>query len=161
MKLIGWTSFSSPCQGICVQDRETLLAALNEMVAVIQEKGYVFSGETHQCADRCVPVFDNGKCIRSSMRAWAMLMAIAHDNDNKQYMNYYMAYSMDEEKIPEDEVDESQFVMTPDDGGFPYYYANQDLQMVGEAVQADMQLMTFDKVVLALYDELKQRMKKD
>ncbi len=158
MKLIGWTSFDSDCQGICVEDRETLLSALNETVRVIRENDYVFSGETHQQGLCGVPVFDNGKCLKCSMRAWAMLMSVAHTGNDKSYMEYYMDQSIDEEKLPEDEVSEDVFVIEEEVKGLPYYYSNQDLQLVAESVSAGMELMTFDKVVLILYDIVKKHM---
>ncbi len=157
MKIIGWTSFDSSCQGICVEDKETLIDALNETLRVISENEYLFSGETHQQGYCCVPVFDNGKCLRSSMRAWAMLMSIVYTGNDKSYMDFYMGHSIEEEKLPKDEADEDSFVIDDEINGFPYYYSNQDIQMVYEAASVNMQMMTFDKVVLELYDVMKKR----
>ncbi len=158
MEVIGWTSFDSECQGICVEEKGLLLDALNATIRAIRENEYIFSGETHQNGFRTVPVFDNGKCLRSSMRAWGMLMSFAYTGEDKSYMDFYMDQAIDEEKLPEEEVFEDCFDLECEVNGFPYYYSNQDLQLVAESISADMQLMTFDKVVLILYDELKKRM---
>ncbi len=158
MKIIGWTSFDSFCQGICVEQRETMIEALNETLRVIQDNGYVFSGETHQMGLCTVPVFDNGKCLRCSMRAWATLMSIAHTGDSESYMEYYMDRFIDEEHLPEDEASTDDFVVDDEVEGVPYYYVNQDLQLAAESASAGIELMSFDTVVLALFDLIKEHM---
>ncbi len=153
MKIIGWTNFDSDCQGVCVEDKEEMLSALNETLRVIVENGYIFSGSTHQTGYCCVPVFDNGKCLRCSMRGWATLMSIAHTGDNQSYMDYYM--DVVEEKVPEQQASSSDFITGENVEGVPYYYVNQDLEIAAQAAQAGIPLMTFDKVVNALYDIFK------
>ncbi len=156
MKLIGWTSFDSECQGLCVEDRQTMLDALNETLKVICDNGYLFSGETHQKGDCCVPVFDNGRCLKCSMRAWATLMSIAHTGADSDYMSYYMDYSIDKNVMPTNKVDANVFVIDPDDERLLYYYTNADLELAGQSASMGMQLMTFDKVVMVLYDLILQ-----
>ncbi len=158
MKIIGWTSFDSDCQGICISDKESMVAALNATVQAIAENGYLFSGETHQNSNLCVPVFDNGKCLRCSMRGWGTLMAIAHVGDESAYMDYYMDQFVGEEKLPEDEADESAFVIDQNVDWLPYYCANQDVQLVTESLSMGIPLMTFDQAVTALYDVIKKEM---
>ncbi len=160
MKLIGWTDFDSDCQGIEINDRESMIGALNELVNVIREKEYVFSGEAHQAKNCCVPVFDNGKCLRCSMRRWAMIMAFAYTESEESYMDYYMDFSIPNEKTPEDEAPEDAFVKD-ELKGLPFYYANQDIELVLQSAQAGMQVMSFDKVVLLLYDIISQQLQEE
>ncbi len=161
MKIIGWTSFDSECQGVCMEDKESILAALRETTKVVKEEGYVFSGEKHQFGDCCVPVFDNGKCLRCSMRGWGIVMSIAHTGDESSYMDYYMDHSIEEEKLPDEEASEDKFVIDEEEGWLPYYFANQDVQVVMESASMGMQLMTFDKALPLLYDVILQEMQEE
>ncbi len=157
MKIIGWTSFDSECQGICINDK-VLFEAVEETIRVISENGYIFSGEAHQQGYCCVPVFDNGKCLKCSMRGWAIIMSIAHTGDEKSYMNYYMNQFIAEEVKPEEEVLSDAFIIDHNDNRLLYYYTEMDLNLVAESVSNGMQLMTFDKVVMVLYDVISKYM---
>ncbi len=161
MKIVGWTSFDSECQGIGIDNKQTMVAALNETIDVIAKNEYVFSGEAHQNGVLCVPVFDNGKCLRCSMRGWGTLMSIAHTGSPDSYMDYYMNEFVGKEKFPEDKADESTFVIDKNVADFPYYCANQDVNLVTESLSMGMPLMTFDSVVLALYDLIKAEMEEE
>ncbi len=154
MKLIGWTSFDSPCTGISVGNKAMMMEALNETLRVLRESGYSFSGEAHQREACGVPVFESGRCLRSSMRGWAMLMALAHTGDEGAYMDYYMDQFVSEEKLPEEEAPDA-LLSTEEEEGFPYFCTNQDLGLVRDSLGMGMPLMTFDRAVLALYDVMK------
>ncbi len=147
LKVIGWTTYDSPCQNIIVtqeNQREVIECLMRE----IAEHGYEFCGDQHQSSGVLgVPVFNNGKCYRATMRAFAFIMAMAHDTND--YMNYYMALSSDVKDfvMPSEKVEESVFVFHEGHDAVLPAMCKMDLQVLRETF--GMPFITDDKALKA------------
>ena len=154
LKLVGWVSFDSEYP-MLRRSNEEYAEMLRMVFEDIEANGYVFSGEEHQNSLSGMPLFSDGTCLRMSMRFWAKLMAdfyVKEDGSSYSYMDFYM--SLDDSKLPEPctiEVApkecEEQFI------GFT---AEEDIQIISEALHYGMPFMTTDKVLRTLYELNKQ-----
>ena len=92
LKIVGWTNFE--CEYPTPKyDNEVMKMHVDVIKKELKKKRYYFSGEEHQNSPFGVPVFSDGTCFRASMRAWGLIMAMAHSNkkDDYTYMDFYMA----------------------------------------------------------------------
>ncbi len=149
-KVIGWTDYDSDYPTITVPDEE-VGSLLGAVVDAIQEGEYVISGQDHQNSATGVPVFDNGTCFRASMRAWGSVMTYAYpeiDGKPTNYMDFYM-YSPMEAKLPE----YAEISVEPsDDESFGGLIIGQDNELLTQAIQMNMPLMTTDKTLNFIYE---------
>ena len=91
LKIVGWTSFE--CEYPTPKyDNDVMMVYVNVIIDELQKNRYYFSGEVHQNAPFGVPVFSDGTCFRASMRAWGLIMTMAHSDEDDQYtyMDFYM-----------------------------------------------------------------------
>ena len=92
LKIVGWTSFE--CDYPTPKyDNEVMKLHVDVIKKELKKKRYYFSGEEHQNSPFGVPVFSDGTCFRASMRAWGLIMAMAHSNKKYDYtyMDFYIA----------------------------------------------------------------------
>lgn len=150
LKIVGWTDYDSEYPSITVSNEE-----IGEVVSIvvdeIKEKGYAFSGNDHQNSYTGVPVFDNGTCLRASMRTWGMIMSFAYpeiDGKRTQYMDFYMYCAVDE-KMPEAMA---LSVKPADSDNFAGMITQQDGEMISQSLQMGIPFMTTDKALNAIMD---------
>ena len=152
LHIVGWAHFDDayPTKALTQENGKQVL---DLVCAEIYTKGYRFSGEQHQNALTGMPVFSDGTCFRASMRCFASLMVqIYSHKDGKEYgyMDFYM--SADEELLPESTTIDVIASDQPDCLG---QVIHQDRQLIIEALQMGMPLMTTDKVVSEMYEYYK------
>ena len=116
----------------------------------------MFLGQEHQNDLTGVPVFSEGTCFRASMRCWGSIMAEIYVDENGErysYMNFYM--SLGEETIMPDfelidieasKVEETSFGCT----------LREDRNLMEEALNAGMDLITLDKVLKKKFAQMKE-----
>ena len=152
LHIVGWAHFDDayPTKALT---RENGKEIIDLVCDEIYEKGYRFSGEQHQNAPTGVPVFSDGTCFRASMRCFASLMAQLHSHkDGKEYgyMDFYMF--VDDEVLPK----ASKITVKPSkEKDCLGQVIHQDRQLIIEALQMGMPLMTTDKVVKEMYEYYK------
>lgn len=154
LKVIGWTSYDSACQNIIIT-AENMRELVDCLIDEIKQNGYVFCGDQHQDGSTFgVPVFNNGKCYRASMRAFAFIMALAHDDQD--YMNYYMTAvsPVTQFKLPSQAVDSSVFVFHDGHDAVLPAICQPDLQILQSAMS--MPFLTTDKALQANYEYMKR-----
>ena len=152
LKIVGWTDYDSEYPSITVSNEE-----IGEVVSIvvdeIKEKGYAFSGNDHQNSYTGVPVFDNGTCLRASMRSWGMIMTFAYpevDGQLTKYMDFYMDCAV-EEKMP---VCFELSVKPADSVNYDGMITQQDGEMISQSLQMGMKFMTTDKLLQRIVDSL-------
>ena len=152
LKVAGWSNWESEYPNIDfnVYDQGTVIGCvLNEVTS----KGLVFSAQDHQYHPLGVPVFDNGTCLRCSMRAWAYIMASSRGSND--YMEYYMdvpeesVLPSNEAKVPADEAEK-------DNGALPVIIG-PDQELIMESVSMGVELMTTDKALKIMFPLYKQK----
>ena len=151
LKIVGWTDYESKYPSIVISNEE-LGAVLGVVVDEIKEKCYSFSGSDHQNSYTGVPVFDNGTCLRASMRSWGMIMSFAYpevDGSGTQYMDFYMS-TPNERKLPNCKCDIEPATLD----NFNALITPQDSEMISQSVQMGMPFMTTDKALNNLMDEI-------
>ena len=154
LKIVGWTDFDSDYPTI-IMDNNDIGSVVNLIKKEIIEKDYVVSGEEHQNSITGVPVFSNGTCFRASMRAWGAIMASCYEGPGGMqlsYMDFYMSLGA-ESRMPlyEDiEIEPATFV--DESIGCTI---KEDRQLIEESLAFGMELMTTDKVIIKLYDAMK------
>ena len=156
LKIIGWTDYDSEYPSITISNEE-----IGEVVSIVVDEikanGYAFSGEQHQNSYTGVPVFDNGTCLRASMRTWGMIMSFAYpeiDGKRTQYMDFYMSCAA-EEKMPEFK---ELSVKPADSDNFAGMITQQDGEMISQSLQMGIPFMTTDKALNRIMDEIQESM---
>ena len=146
-KIAGFTSYDDQTYpNASIHGDEEQQFAMRTIVTYIQHHGLLYSGQDHQNAPNCVPVFSDGTALRCSMRLWGSIMAKAYEDDPNNYMGYYMevpgeaVYPEEEASIKPDE-DESEFPLI----------MGEDYQLMLDAYNHQMVLATTDKAILACY----------
>ncbi len=156
LKIVGWTDFESEYPSITVSNEE-IGEVIGVVVDEIKAKGYAFSGEEHQSSYTGVPVFDNGTCLRASMRSWGMIMTFAYpevDGKITQYMDFYMSSAVTK-KMPESS---SIDIQPADSDNFNAMITQQDGEMISQSLQMGIPFMTTDKALNRLMDEIQESM---
>ena len=108
-KVIGWTNNDDERYPITELDSDE---KYNAIVEDIRANNYKFNGWEHHEHPSCTPVLNNGKRVCCAQRAFAGLMADAHNVDNwdgRAYIYYHLT-EFDDAKYPEEYVDESAIV---------------------------------------------------
>ena len=153
LKIVGWTDYDSEYPSITVSNEE-----IGEIVSIvvdeIKEKGYAFSGNDHQNSYTGVPVFDNGTCLRASMRSWGMIMSFAYpevDGKRTQYMDFYMSSAV-AKKMPESSSIDIEPAVSDN---FNAMITQQDGEMISQSLQMGIPFMTTDKALNAIMDGIK------
>ena len=159
LKIIGWTDYDSDYPSITISNEE-----IGEVVGIVVDEikanGYAFSGDNHQNSCTGVPVFDNGTCLRASMRTWGMIMTFAYpeiDGKRTQYMDFYMSCAA-EEKMPEFK---ELSVKPAESDNFAGMITQQDGEMISQSLQMGMQFMTTDKALNAIMDNIEAMNEED
>ena len=159
LRIIGWTNFECEYPSKNVEGLE-----LTEIVQILGEEivdhGYSFSGQEHQNSLTGVPVFSDGTCLRASMRVWGQIMAAVYsavEGRNFSYMDFYVD-SCKETILPE-------FKSIDVKPGFvenerPGIILEEDAQLINSAIQAGMELVTFDKVIKKYVELIKKNQNK-
>ncbi|MCR5078328.1 MAG: hypothetical protein K6B65_00155 [Bacilli bacterium] len=152
LQVVGWTSYDSeyPTVDFHKHDQSEVMQAT---IAGILEEGLLFSGATHQNSEKGVPVFNEGTCLRCSMRAWANIMAASHGSS--EYMSYYMDCE-DEEVLSEKDLAVLPNEEEKDNGALPALIG-PDQQMILESISMGFELMTTDKALLEMYPLYKHK----
>ena len=149
-KIVGWASYDDDYYTKAVPN-DKAMEMVNAVALQIAEKGYCFSGQTHQNSPTGMPVFADGTSFRASMRCWGSIMALIYSSEETEYgyMDFYM-YSALEENLPE--YEEIEVTPYPEEtGAFPTAIA-EDMQLIKECLSLDMPLMTTDKAIRWMYD---------
>lgn len=150
LKLVGWADFDCeyPTKKL---NAEELNKVLNLIKEDISKNYYVFSGHEHQYSPCCAPVFSDGTCFRASMRCWGTIMAEVYErNDGSQYsyMDFYMP--IEHSNIPEcDDIDVVPAVVEVESAGCTI---KEDRTIIQDAIDAGIDFLTFDKVLLKRYE---------
>lgn len=154
LKIVGWTSFDSEYP-TCAPQQDEMSMYAQLVSGEIREKGYCFSGDTHQNGAVGVPVFSDGTCFRCTMRCWGLVMAMAHsdpDGEEANYMDYYMGVS--DPVLPEAcEPSVAPADMKEWPAGFPI---QQDIQLLRETLGMGMPMMTTDKVLQEMMRQIQE-----
>ena len=118
----------------------------------------LFRSQAHQSAPTGAPILSDGTCVRASMRAWGAMMSSIYTTEEKEldYMDFYMDSPV--EKMPEDK--EINVEPSNEESAIFGLTIMQDKQLVVEALQMGMPLMTTDKVVSDLYNYYKEELEK-
>lgn len=154
LKIVGWTDYDSDYPSIEITNDE-IGAVLDVVIQEITKNGYMFSGEEHQNSLTGVPVFDNGTCLRASMRSWGTIMSFAYpeiDKEPTNYMSFYMSTPGDTVMPKYESID----VEPSDSKNFNGMITKQDGEMISQSLQMGMQFMTTDKVLNAIMDAYPQ-----
>ncbi len=159
LKLIGWTYFECEYPTPKLNKDE-----MNKVIELIQrdiiENGYIFSGAEHQKSLTGVPVFSDGTCFRASMRCWGSIMADLFEGPNGEplsYMDFYMSVECESNLPDYEDIDIKPAIVSEESAGCTL---KADRQLIDEAIEYNMPLMTLDKVVKKLY-EMKLQGKND
>lgn len=154
LKIVGWSNFECEFPSKKLTDEE-FIKVLKLIQDEIYEKGYIFSGEEHQYSSTGVPVLSDGTCVRCSMRCFGAIMAsvyVGPDGKRLSYMDFYM--SLDNSVLPE----ESNINIVPMNiESYPGLMIKEDNQLVSEALSFGMPLMTTDKVLKKIMENMKRR----
>ena len=152
LKIVGWTDFDSEYPSATIAN-EDLSQVISILVDEIRKNGYAFSGEKHQYSLTGVPVFDNGTCLRASMRSWGMIMTFAYpevDGQPTKYMDFYMDCAV-EEKMP---VCFELSVKPADSVNYDGMITQHDGEMISQSLQMGMKFMTTDKLLQRIVDSI-------
>lgn len=89
MQVTGWTYWGNDHYKdlgdmTSVEFEAAEIAVKNEL----KEKGYKFTGSTHQYSDGCCPIIDNKYTYSVSMRTWGRIIAEAYDLPNEDGFGY-------------------------------------------------------------------------
>ena len=153
LKIIGWTSYDSEFPSATIANEE-IGAYLGVVIDEIVKCGYVFSGNDHQNSDTGVPVFDDGTCLRASMRSWGAIMSFAYpliDGKPTEYMDFYMS-------TPGDSVfpEYSDIEISPaDSDNFNGLINQQDSDLLSQTLGNNIPLMTMDKTLNRIVEEIR------
>ena len=148
LSLIGWTSYDEDYPNINFEDYPQN-EVFGLVLTAIKEGGYSFSGQDHQNRERCVPLFSNGCALRCSMRAWGLLMAAAHGQQD--YMAYYM--EAENPSYP----DTKATAKRGDDNDALPVLIQPDQELILQTLEAGIDLVTTDKAILEMFPLYKGR----
>lgn len=152
LKVVGWTDWDSTYPTIDFRNYEQQ-EVIEAVMDAVMDEGLLFTGLTHQNNAHGVPVFDNGTCLRCSMRAWGALMAGFYAEDD--YMNYYMETEYNEvtsEKNPDVPPNEEEF----NNGALPMLIP-PDQQVMSQALSFGVEFVTSDKAIRIFWPLYKRR----
>lgn len=158
LKIVGWTSFEDvyPSRNVEGDEFQVIVQLIGEEII---KHGYCFSGEDHQNSFTGVPVFNDGTCLRASMRTWGLIMSVIYsalDEKEYSYMDFYM-------NTPKETVlpDMEMFDVTPskEEQTRPGVIIQGDIELLSSSLNMGMELMTTDKIVKQYYELLKKERK--
>lgn len=156
LKIIGWTSFDSDYP-MAHDLQEVFNYKLQLIQKEIVENNYCFSGEEHQNSLVGMPVFSDGTAFRASMRAWGHIMANTRsmiDKTDYTYMDFYM--SLDSNSILPKYIDISIKPKNLNEASFGCTI-KADQELIEQSIQFGMELMTTDKVIEQIYENIKNK----
>jgi len=155
LKIIGWSHFECeyPTKKLNKEELDEVIQLIKDDIV---KNEYLFSGEEHQNELTGVPVFSDGTCFRASMRCWGSIMAEIYVDENGErysYMDFYMSLG-ELSRMPDfelidieaSEVEETSFGCT----------LREDRNLMEEALNAGMDLMTLDKVLKKRFVQMKE-----
>ena len=149
LKVVGWTNYESPFPSADVTE-ETMDEVVFCVASEIRANGYMISGMDHQYTATGVPVFNDGTCLRASMRSWGMIMSVAYPELNGKetgYMDFYMDVP-DKSVLPK----ETEINASPaDSDNFFGMIVKNDGEMLAMSIKMKMPLKTNDKCIEAIY----------
>lgn len=158
LKIVGWTSFEDiyPSRNVEGDEFQVIVQLIGEEII---KHGYCFSGEDHQNSFTGVPVFNDGTCLRASMRTWGLIMSVIYsalDEKEYSYMDFYMS-TPKETVLPDMEM----FDVKPskEEQTRPGVIIQGDIELLSSSLNMDMELMTTDKIVKQYYELLKKERK--
>ena len=107
LRVVGWTYYDDDWpQGI------RGWSARHAIIDEIKEKGYFFSGWSHQEGYNCAPVLNDGKIYCYSQRSWGGIMAEAHSFTGRMdYAKFAFYVDPDKESFPQESIDEDAFTL--------------------------------------------------
>lgn len=119
LRVVGWAKHSDPYFPACKHLTEEVIAAVAED---IRAHGYIFGGDAHGDRYDCAPVLSDGTLVSASSRAWAHIMAVAHDARDERGEYFSAPYDADmfltRHRYPDGGVDFSQIADDSHDYAF-------------------------------------------